>query len=112
MLTWVKCQSFPIKQEINISKPMKFDAHSFIVSTTTTITNNGIYKYDIKTNEWNKLMSYNNKFNCNMHSTAYDEINKLFYLSTNEQQLIKCDLKLKNIKILLNNNNLKIFNFK
>ncbi len=58
-----------------MSKPLKYDTRSFVVSTTTTTDKHGIYKYDVQPNQCNRVMLYENKLNCTMHS------NLLLFLS-------------------------------
>eukprot|EP01084_Bolivina_argentea_P031502 58305_1 len=92
-LKWNKLVSFPFT---SFSQPFVTDDNEFIIAATKRYYSNGDGIYKLHKNEWIKIFDYDENSEWNMYSTAYDNINKLLYVSdTLASRMLLFDLKTK-----------------
>eukprot|EP01084_Bolivina_argentea_P095512 171702_1 len=86
---WNTLQLFPFRF---LHKPCMINNHEFMIAAQTNYDGDGIYKFNIHKNQWIKIFNYDDNFKCTIHSTAFDNKNKLLYVSDSSRILV-FDLK-------------------
>eukprot|EP01084_Bolivina_argentea_P072619 131857_1 len=83
MESWKELITIPIKGTVLISVPVSINNDEFMVALSKNdhfSNGDGIYKFNINKNKWIKIFDYDEKFMCNIWSSAYDNDNKLLYV--------------------------------
>ena len=126
----LKTQSIPIVNElyelckapltdryINFQYPIKLNHHQFAIVPTkdaedkesSPYYSDGIYAYDINTNDWNKIMNYPKNITTVRHGAVFHEESNCIYIvnrnrvNTQKSKLLQFDLETQTMTIVLKN---------
>ena len=106
---WIE-EEAPYKQTglVKIGKLIQISQNEFfivppsepLVDNNFNIKNNGIWKYNVDTKQWQLIFEYPQDFISEYPSVAYDKSTEILYISTTISGIHKLDLKAKTIKAL------------
>eukprot|EP01084_Bolivina_argentea_P012663 23699_1 len=88
MESWMELITIPTEGRVQISVPVWINNDEFMVALSKNYSSSewlhsngdGIYKFNITKNKWIKIFDYDEKFMCDIWSSAYDNDNKLLYV--------------------------------
>eukprot|EP01084_Bolivina_argentea_P264519 448094_1 len=104
MSTWFSVSECPCRY---ISSALQINRSEFVVVPSTTVSllsnthGDGIYKYNVKQDQWIKFFEYEQGFVSTFVSAAFDEGSKLIYICNSEHELLEFNLITMSMKLLM-----------